>query len=145
MKKIVISMLMILTLSLFVSAQENQTYTCESLTQDINLGEGVELPKYVPFKNEIVNIYMNNESLGSLQTEKGKVTSFGCEMLENPTYNVYIKDSSVIDEITASESPLDTINEQMKNKDIDVQPVKTGKKVKWFFSKIVIKIGSWFS
>ena len=88
---------------------------------------------------------MTPMSIAEAKTSTGKITNIECDFMEDPTYAIHIKDSTVIDDIVASEVPLDTINAKMKSGDIEVMPIKTGKKIKWFFSKIVLRIGAWLS
>ncbi|HIG95087.1 MAG: hypothetical protein QT05_C0046G0003 [archaeon GW2011_AR13] len=105
-----------------------------------------ELPSGVPYKNEIFNLYEGEETyIASLVIKENKIESFGCEMNENPTYNIYIKDVQTLKEIIESNAPLKIFNEKKSNGDIQIKGVTAGKKFKQFWINFGLKIAGWFS
>jgi hypothetical protein len=145
MKKILIFLAIFLIP--IVSAQlediNNENF-CIVMQKEFN-GTEFNIPKYIPYGNERMNIYLSpDEFLANLVTEDRKLKSIGCKEVNDPTYNIYIKKFNVVEEIKESDNPIDFINDKIKNKEIDIQGVTASKKIKGFFTKITIRIASWF-
>lgn len=115
-------------------------FGCSSLELYKDQIIGSKIPDKVPYKNEIINLYVANESFGNLVIEEGIVTNFSCEESAENTYNIYIKDYSVLMDF-AQGVDVDKILEKINSGDIIVKGVGFGKKIKWFFSKLALK---WF-
>jgi len=98
----------------------------------------------VPYKNEIFNIYLSDKSIGHMKIEDRVIVSIGCEESENPTYNIYVRDMDVIEDIKNSEKPIEEFNNKLKNKDIVMEGTSFGKKIKGLFTRLGIMIASWF-
>jgi hypothetical protein len=116
---------------------------CEEYSS--KFGSDIELPKFIPYKNEIFNIYVNDSVVASLKIEDRIVKDFMCESQEKSTYNVYLSSWDVVDTISESENTIDSLKENMKNKNITIKGVGFGKQVKGFFSKMGLTIASWFA
>jgi hypothetical protein len=128
-----------------ISAISNQEYEmfCQNIDLN-NLGE-FEIPSYVPYKNEIFNFYLIAENInGSLVVEDGKIISIACVENENVTYNVYIDNFQTIEEIGDAEDFLGKYNEKIANNQIEIKGATFGKKMKLVFTKIALKVASWF-
>ncbi len=117
-----------------------QKMGCSMVKEYSNQIIGQEIPKQVPYKNEILNFYISNQSFGNVQIVDGTIVSFECEMDENPTYDIFIKDYSVFLSFSSGFN-IDSLIQEIENKNIEVYGKKLGKKIKWFFSKIALK---WF-
>jgi len=103
---------------------------------------GNEIPEKVPFKNEILNVYLAEESFGYLEINESIISDIGCEENENPSYEIYIKDYSVFTQFEKG-FDLDKLN-SMLGDEIIIKGVGIGKKFKLFFVKIGLKVASWF-
>jgi len=91
------------------------------------------------------NVFTNqDEPVGHLIFEDGLVTSYNCEQIEEPTYNVIVVGKSTIDDIMDSESPIKALNEKLGNKEIDLNGVTFGKQFKGFITKLSLSIASIF-
>ena len=106
---------------------------------------GVEIPKQIPYSDEIFNIYIEEEIFGSIEIINSTISDFGCIENEDRTYEVYIKDYSVLSSFGESDDFFGTFQENLKNKNIEIEGVGFGKKVKMFFTKIGLKIFGWFN
>jgi hypothetical protein len=103
---------------------------------------GNEIPEKVPFKNEILNVYLAEESFGFLKINESIVSDIGCGENENPTYEIYIKDYSVF---TKFEQGFDIDKlDSMLGDEIIIKGIGFGKKFNLFFIKAGLKITSWF-
>ncbi|MDP3965933.1 MAG: hypothetical protein Q8Q04_00175 [archaeon] len=130
----------------FVSAFEynGTNVTCEDLGEIENQILGAEVPSILPYKNEIFNVYFKNESLGNLHIEEGVITDFSCGKNENATYELKINNESLFENPDSNYSTIDFLNQKLDNKEIEVNGITFGKKIKWFFTTIAIKIMSLF-
>ncbi|MFC1666111.1 hypothetical protein ACFLZF_00135, partial [Nanoarchaeota archaeon] len=115
---------------------------CQNISnQDIDF----EVPSFIPYKNEIFNFYILEENFnGSLILEEKKITSIKCTENQKPTYNIYIDKFQTLEEIQNSQDPLNLYNEKLKNKQIEIKGTTFGKKIKLAFTKITLKVVSWF-
>ncbi len=157
MKKIIIiSITIILILSSIVFAEhitpelyekelsEGQEL-CNYMFERTNIEIGTSVPKLIPYSNERFNIYTTEQELiGHLIFEKGIVTSYNCEAIDNPTYNVTIKSKLTIDDIMSSDSPVKELNKKLGNKEINLIGITYSKKIKGFFTKISLNLLSIF-
>ena len=149
MKKL-ITILIILLIVPFVFA-DNETVSsegkelCDYIFAKTNIKMGTSVPKMIPYKNERFNVFTNKDELvGHLIFEDGLVTSYNCESIEEPTYNVIVKGKSTIDDIMDSESPIKVLNKKLGNKEIDLKGVTFGKQFKGFMTKLGLSIASVF-
>ncbi|MFP4424619.1 MAG: hypothetical protein ACLFP2_05335 [Candidatus Woesearchaeota archaeon] len=113
---------------------------CSEIQESV---KGVELPDFLPYKNEAFNFYIADEPVANAVIEEREVTSVSCEE-GNSTYNVYVDSKATIEKIAASENPLETLQD-MLGSEIEVKGTTFSKKVKGFFTRIGISVASWFS
>ncbi len=120
---------------------------CSYLTDEVGVIPGVSVPNSLPYKNEITNVYtLDREVVGMIVIKDGKIESTSCNSTtENATYNLFIKDQQTIEDILSSEKPVDVLNEKIKSQDIILEGTKTSKKIKGFFTRLAIRLTSWFS
>ncbi len=149
MKKL-LTILIILLIVPFVYAGNETTNSegkelCDYIFAKTNIEIGTSVPKMIPYKNERFNVFTNqDEPVGHLIFEDGLVTSYNCEQIEEPTYNVIVVGKSTIDDIRDSESPIKALNEKLGNKEIDLNGVTFGKQFKGFITKLSLSIASIF-
>ena len=87
---------------------------------------------------------MEEELYGNMILEEGKIKSIKCIENEKPTYNIYIDNLQTLEEVAKSEDALNSYNTKIKNNKIEIKGVTIGKKIKLTFTKIILKIVSWF-
>lgn len=107
---------------------------------------GVEVPEEVPFKDEILDVYLDDVFLVSLSLEDGKFQEIGCNESSDVTYRIYVKKELILGvrDMEDDFSPIDFYLENTKNGNLGVEPVGFGKKVKFWFINLGIRIASWF-
>jgi hypothetical protein len=103
---------------------------------------GNEIPEKIPFKNEVLNVYLAGEAFGNLEIKERIILDIGCEESETPSYKIYIKDYSIFTQFEQG-FDLDKLN-SMLGDEIIIKGVGFGKKAKLFFLKIGLKIAGWF-
>lgn len=103
---------------------------------------GIQIPSQVPYKNEIINVYIKNEIFGNIIVEEKIVTNISCSENQEKTYDVYIKDYQTIFDIIENEDNISTLKSKLENKEIQIKRANMGKKLKWFFSKLAL---NWFN
>lgn len=106
-----------------------------------------EIPKKVPFKNEIFNIYLDEEFLISLNLVNRKFQETICEESESVTYNIYISKELVLEVIENKEdigNPIDFYFENKKNGNLNIKPIGFGRRIKFSFINFGLKIAGWF-
>ena len=140
MKKMIVISLILMLLSVQFAFAE----PCDEIINELGIQEGQQFSKIVPYKNERFNIYVGDVQ-GHLVLEDRVVLAIGCNHTQEPTYIVHIKDSDTIKEIKNAESPMDVFDDKLKTGDVTIEGVTVTKKIKGFFTKLGIKIGSWFS
>jgi hypothetical protein len=147
-KKKISLLLVLLTISIIninILLAQTPSELCNYINTNYKDLEGQKLPGFIPYKNEIFNIYTNDDKeIGSLEIKDGTVQKFKCEMHEKSTYKVFIKGQETFEKIQNSEDPLGTLNEMISNKDIKIEGQTMFKSVKKTISNIFLKIASWF-
>jgi len=146
-KNIFFVTLLVLSLISFVFAEEiNFTQMeCQSIIQYKDSIIGQELPEKVPVTNEILNIYISDESYGFIQIENKVVTDFGCEKKEKATYDLLIKDENTLFSFMESDDPMNTLIEKLNDREINLKGKKFSKKIKSGLAKFGLRIYSWFN
>ncbi|NQV08576.1 hypothetical protein HQ529_01845 [Candidatus Woesearchaeota archaeon] len=140
MKKLILFLLLIPIV--FAGEAEDM---CDYIITEADSYDEITVPGGIPYNNEIMNVYlMSEEPVGSFIIEEKIVTEYNCSLMDVPTYNIYVEDVQTIKDINDAESPLDELNNKIKNKEIVVQGINFSKKFKFFFTKAAIRIGSWF-
>ncbi len=117
---------------------------CQELIERTEVVEDASIPRYLPYRNDKINIFDPNEELiGHLETSNGKVESIGCEALDEPNIHAYISDLEVIDIILDSDDPLKELNARLKE-DIILEGQSFGSQTKLVVSRMFIRIASLF-
>lgn len=128
------------------SGNEAQAYkylgniSCNFLKKQENYLKEFEIPKKIPFQNENLQIYLEEDFFGEIIIKEGHLNKFNCEKIEKPTYKIYIEESSTFSDLIEN-FQTETLKEKLHEEKIRVEGVGIMKKIKWFFSKIAIK---WF-
>lgn len=151
MKTTVIVLVMIV-LSFSITLAQANVSTDDTVCQEVvstlsshGVGVGSVVPKGIPYKNEVMNIHLKDASFaGHFILEEKVVTTLDCGAAENPTFNVYLKDVAIIDEVFGSQDPLDMFDEKLSNKEIEIKGTTGSKKIKAGFTKLAIKVVNWF-
>lgn len=107
---------------------------------------GYELPKQIPLKEDIFNLYVSENPIAFIEINaEKKVSNFGCGIVhEKPTFNVYIKSLEIINEVNEETNFLEFYKEKKKSGDIKIDGVGFGKKIKLFFLNIGVGVAGWF-
>lgn len=157
MNKQILPIAMIIILSGFVAAQTIPTnfslnqlqnlksstvneLVCQLVSLYSNKIVGQEIPKNLPYKNEVFNIYASNESLGSVVITNGKINSISCDNNKNWTYDIYVKNYSVLSDFSNG-FDAKVLSNDINNGSIIIKSSNFGKAIKLFFSKLFLK---WF-
>ena len=100
---------------------------------------GVKVPSGVPFSNEVFNVYLAGESVGSIILTQKKIASVSCDEHDKPTYNIMIESEDVVKTIIASEDMIDEYHKQRKSGALEIDAVGFFRTIKLgfinFFSK----------
>ncbi|PIO00955.1 hypothetical protein COT60_02990 [Candidatus Pacearchaeota archaeon CG09_land_8_20_14_0_10_30_9] len=123
---------------------KNQSEICNGIENLSPTLVGQIIPNQIPFSNEILNIYIENNLTGSLKIEDHMVVEISCNLNENATYNVKMGNVSKFQNIDENMSVLDLVNEKLSNGEIQIEGLSFGKNLKLFFLKIGLKIIGWF-
>ena len=146
MKKLILIFAMLIVLSFTVTAQADaMNAECEKALNMYDL-EGKKIPAMVPYSNAVFNAYnFKDEPVAHLVIQDKKIVSYGCDVVDNPTYRVNIRSVNTIYDIQNSDEPMKEFNRKLKTREIQVKGLKVTKKVKWVMTKPLVKISSWFS
>jgi len=110
---------------------------CEFMKNEV---EGKGLPGGIPYSNEVVNVYtLEEEKVGCIVLKDKKFNSVECSVQDEPTYNAYVKDLKTFEDIKASDDKIAEFKAKLSSKDIVLKGESIGKKIKLFFTKIVLK------
>ena len=143
MRKIILVMFALL---LATAVLADGSEICDYIINHEKFSVGKTLPDKVPYSNEVANLYtLDEELIGHIIIVDKIVTEMNCTEVVEPTYNVYIKDVDTIKDIESAESPADEVDDKMSAGDIIIKGTSFGKKTKALFTRIVIKVASWFS
>lgn len=122
--------------------------SCEQAKESFNKDfANYEVPRAVPFKNDIFNVYVDDEFFVSAELVDKKIGELSCEFSDEATYNVYLS-SNLIAEINEGKEEINFIkyyNEKRKNGELEIKAVGIGRKIKMGFINFGLKIASWFS
>ncbi len=106
-----------------------------------------EIPDAVPFKNEVFNIYIDDEFFLSAELVDKKISGIVCESSKEVTYKIYIS-SSLIAEISGDNeeiNPIDFYNQKRKSGELEIKAVGFVRKINMGFINFGLKIASWFN
>ena len=84
---------------------------------------GMELPGGVPFSNEVFNIYLADEIVGSIVLKDKKIDSVSCDEDDDSTYNVYVESEDVVDDIMAADDKIDEYNKKRRDGSLRIDAV----------------------
>jgi len=101
----------------------------------------VEIPSGIPYSNERVNVYISNDFYASIIIEDKILTSLDCELLLDPTYNVYLENEGVL---TATYASVDEVMQLVNDGTVVIEPQTFVSNVKYTLSKMALKMVSWF-
>ncbi len=123
---------------------DNSFLDCKSLEKLKGQFIGQKIPPQIPYQNELFNVYLKEKSFGSFQIEEGFLVEFSCNLKENATYDIKLRDEKIFETIDENKSLLKNFEEKLRNGDIKIEGTSFWKKFKLFFSRIVLKILGWF-
>lgn len=146
MKKILIILISILVLAPLIQAFEinDSNLSCIQIEMIKEEFLGGKIPSMVPYQNEVINIYLKNESFGNLKIENGNFSDFSCGLSEKGTYDLRINDFQIFLDFNSNSSVIKELNKKITSGEIEVEGLGFGKDVKWFFTKIALKIANLF-
>jgi hypothetical protein len=112
---------------------------CNVLEYQKSLIIGKTLPEKVPFTDEIVNIYIENETFGNIVLENKTIKDFSCKENQYATYKVHINNLSSLNDFMNSKDFIGTYKNKTKSGEIDINGVGLGKKIKLSFVNLFLK------
>jgi hypothetical protein len=122
-----------------VSAIETTDFSCQNIVQYKDEAIGKPLPEKAPFTDEIINIYLSEETYGNLEIENKTIKDFLCNENENATYQIFVQNEKVVEDFLNSEDILETYQNKTDSGEIEIKGIGLGKKIKLFFVKIALK------
>lgn len=106
--------------------------------------EGAQLPGYVPYGNERINLYTGDDtSVGHVITESSVVTSANCTAIDAPTYEVYVQDLATVDRILHADAPMSQLNDERRARNVEIRASTFSKQVKNSVLMGVTRVLSW--
>lgn len=131
----------IIVIVLLFSLSFSFAYDCSELVDDVI---GVEVPAALPYSNERFNIYINDSDEAFIIVEGRNITTAGCYVLTEPTYNVRIDSWETIELIANSSNVVDVLDDLIDEKTVILEGATFFKEVKAVFTEMMIKVFSWF-
>ena len=135
----------------FVHAEEKNlaefnidSFNCQQV-KDMSTSQDFILPSFIPYTNEIFNVYLEDNFLVGITLEEKKLTEIFCEEKEEKTYDIKIKNEQTIRDIVKSENQLDEFLNKKSSGEIEIKGATFGKNFKQFFVNMGLKIASWFN
>ncbi len=141
MKKYFLTFLIIVLFLNIIASYENKI-TCGDISNMKETIMKLKIPSSIPYENEILNIYLENEIFSSIEIKERKIINLSCLENSNPTYNIKIKAYSTIQEIIQAEDSFSTIKTKIENREIEIQGIGVLNKIKIYFTKLLLK---WFT
>lgn len=124
--------------------QELANEYCEFIFTETQLEVGVQLDSKLMYKNEVFRAIGGGEVVGHIVIEDYVVTQMGCDDIADPTYIVYIENVDTLRTINDAEQRLSALNQAIKQDSLKLEGQSMGKSIKGFFTRNIIRIGSWF-
>jgi hypothetical protein len=123
----------------------SNSFLCEMLkeTQSSKI-IGQQIPDKVPFKNEIINVYIEEEIFGYVILNNSYVDEFDCSENNESTYDILIEDYNTIGDFENSEDPINLMQEKLDSGEIEIISHGFVKKVKLGLMKLGLKVAGWF-
>lgn len=117
---------------------------CESIISLSKISVGDSLPGFLPFRNDLINIYdFSDEEVGHIMISGGLVESFDCSVVDEPSIIARIVSSDVVDVIFNSEKPLRTLNEQL-GEGVLIEGTGFVSNAKVGLSRMMIRVANFF-
>lgn len=138
MKSVKLSLIAVFLVFSIISIGAVSVSNCKSLEAQKSLIIGKTLPDKAPFSDEIINIYIENETFGNIVLENKTLKSFSCIENQSATYKIYIKNTSVINDFMNSDDFMGTYKNKTSSGEIEVKGVGLGKKIKLGFVKFFL-------
>ena len=141
---IILMVLMLFFAAAAVQADTRAEELCRFMDETLSIDK--KIPSYIPYSDEVFTIYTDPDRVvvGSIVIEDKTVISFGCEASEEPTYEVFVYSKEVVEEIMASERPVNALNKALKEGTIDVKAQSLGGKIKTAAARFITRIAAWF-
>ncbi len=136
---LVFGMIFVLGLIGFSSAVDVSELTCENALNYKEQIVGNEIPSEAPFNDEIINVYISNETYGNLVIEESVIKDFSCVENEDASYEIRIKDLQTMKDFVESEDFIQTYKDMKKSGDLEIKGIGFGKKIKLAFVNFVLK------
>ncbi|MGM5485380.1 MAG: hypothetical protein ACQEP1_05930 [Nanobdellota archaeon] len=111
--------------------------------EDLEGYGGVEVPGFIPYKNEVVDVYLNDTFVAQSEINNREVGNISCESEKESTLDVQVKNASVIEDIAVSDSPLSALEKEIGD-GIKLEPKTRSTKIRNFLFKVEMKVASWF-
>ena len=122
------AILLVLCVGFAVAIDFNASDFCNE-----EISEEFVLPNKVPFSDEVVNVYLADESIGYIVLEDKVIESYGCGENEKPTYKIFVRDEKVIDDILDAEDKVGEYNKQRGDGGLRIEAVGFWRGAKLFF------------
>jgi len=107
---------------------------------------GEYLPSFLPYKNEVFNVYdLNNNPAGHITIENRMVVSSGCTLADDPTYTIYVEDGQTIKDIRESSDSAEAYIDNIKSGTLDIEGQSFWRKFKGSMTNGFAAVASWFS
>jgi hypothetical protein len=115
--------------------------SCEDLVvEDVDF----EVPSGVPFSDEVLNFYIDDEFFGAVVLEDRKIVSVGCDVLEDFDYEVFVSGGLVDEVLNLSDGYVDFYNKKRANEELRIVASGFGGKLKMGFVNFGMRVGSHF-
>ena len=119
---------------------------CDYMLTNTTLKNQANMPDFIPFRDETFNFHVDDELIGSLSVNEGVIHSVECKKeAKEPTYIVHIDSLGTVTDIFEANSSIDAYNQKRSSKELVIEGVGFGKKVKLFFANIGTTIAGWFA
>lgn len=145
MKRLFLCMVLSLILvSTTVLAASPSFSTCDEFMSSYQV-LGVTVLDNVPFKNEVLHIYQDDEAFGFIQLADGVVIGADCEIQEEPTLIITLHDESVLSDLVSTDDFLTVYTQAKAEKRLTVAGVSFGSKLKVFAINTGFTVAHWFN
>ncbi|MFT4297787.1 MAG: hypothetical protein ACMXX5_01205 [Candidatus Woesearchaeota archaeon] len=120
---------------------------CDFLIEEKGIGSGdIAIPRFIPYKNDAINAFtIEGSTIGSIKIKDGIIVSAECDLAENQDFIVRVSDIEMIKGIFSSDSVIESLNDAIKNRQIIIEGQTFAKRAKSFFSRMSIRIASFFA
>lgn len=122
----------------------------KAIANRYKISDGLELPKALPYQNEVFLVEIAGAPEGGFAIKDGKVSSINCGNRSGngtgrATFKAKIDSEKTIDDIVGSGDVLASLNEKMDSGKVRLEGLSITKKIKGFFTRIGLKIAGMFS